>query len=90
MKRNALIRLKFHSKRHLQTVFKALKPEARKPPTRRSRATLEMEDKSLVLKIEAKDTVALRATANAYLRWIDCTKKVLEVINVGNFHLGET
>jgi tRNA threonylcarbamoyladenosine modification (KEOPS) complex Pcc1 subunit len=32
------------------------------------------------LKVEAKDTVALRATLNAFLRWINSVANVLEVL----------
>jgi tRNA threonylcarbamoyladenosine modification (KEOPS) complex Pcc1 subunit len=80
MKVNALVRLKFPSERHLEIVFKALEPEVRKPPTMRSRAFLEKEGLFLTLKIEARDTVALRAAANAYLRWINSMINVLEVL----------
>jgi len=70
----------FPDKRSLETVLEALKPEVKKPPTMRSRATLEKEGKFLVLKVEARDTVALRAALNAYLRWINSVTKVLEVL----------
>jgi len=33
-----------------------------------------------VLKVEARDTVALRAALNAYLRWINSMVNVLEVL----------
>ncbi|MDI6642345.1 MAG: KEOPS complex subunit Pcc1 [Elusimicrobiota bacterium] len=46
----------------------------------RSQTILEKEGNFLVLRIEAKDTVALRATVNAYLRWINSMTKVLEVL----------
>lgn len=80
MKANALMRLKFPSEKYLEIVFKALEPEVREPPTMRSKAILEKEGKFLVLKIEAKDTVALRAAVNAYLRWINSMANVLEVL----------
>jgi len=80
MKANAVLRLKFPSQRHLEIIFKALLPEVRKPPTMRSRASLEKDDTFLVLKIEAKDTVALRAAVNAYLRWIDSIINTLGVL----------
>lgn len=70
MKANALVRLRFPSKRHLEIISEALEPEVRKSLTMRSRAILEKENDVLILKIEATDTVALRATVNAYLRWI--------------------
>lgn len=80
MKRNAVVRMSFPSQKHLDTVLKALEPEARKPPTDRSKTTLEKKEVSLVLKIGARDTVALRAAANAYLRWIDSIMKILTVL----------
>ena len=80
MKANAVLRLKFPSQRNLEIIFKALVPEVRKTPTMRSRAFLEKEDSILILKIEANDTVALRATVNAYLRWIDSMRNVLGVL----------
>lgn len=80
MKANAVLRLKFPSERHLKIVCKALEPEVRKTPTMRSRAFLEKDDTFLILKIEAKDTVALRASVNAYLRWIDSMRNVLGVL----------
>jgi len=80
MKANALIRLQFPSEQRLEIVFKALEPEVRKPPTMRSRAILQKENMFLILKIEAKDTVALRASVNAYLRWINSMANVLEVL----------
>jgi len=80
MKANAVLRLKFPSQRHLEIIFKALEPEVRKTPTMRSRAFLEKEDTFLILKIEANDTVALRAAVNAYLRWIDSIRNVLGVL----------
>jgi tRNA threonylcarbamoyladenosine modification (KEOPS) complex Pcc1 subunit len=80
MKANALVRLKFPSEKQLEIVFKALEPEIKTPPTMRSQAFLEKENSFLILKIEAKDTVALRAAVNAYLRWINSMISVLEVV----------
>jgi tRNA threonylcarbamoyladenosine modification (KEOPS) complex Pcc1 subunit len=80
MKANAVLRLKFPSQRHLEIILKALLPEVRKTPTMRSRTFLEKDDTFLILKIEAKDTVALRAAVNAYLRWMDSIRNVLGVL----------
>jgi KEOPS complex subunit Pcc1 len=80
MKANAILRLKFPSQKLLEIIFKALEPEVRKTPTMRSRAFLEKEDTFLILKVEASDTIALRATVNAYLRWIDSMRNVLGVL----------
>jgi tRNA threonylcarbamoyladenosine modification (KEOPS) complex Pcc1 subunit len=80
MKAKASVRLRFSSEKQLTTLLDALAPEANRPVTTRARAVLEREGNFLVLKVEAKDTVALRAALNAYLRWIGSTVKVLEVI----------
>jgi len=80
MKATAIVRQKFPSEKRLEIVFKALKPEVDKPATMRSRAKLEKDDNFLVLKVEAGDSVALRAALNAYLRWINSMMNVLEVL----------
>jgi tRNA threonylcarbamoyladenosine modification (KEOPS) complex Pcc1 subunit len=38
------------------------------------------EGEYLILKIEAKDTVALRAALNAYLRWINSILNVFQTL----------
>jgi tRNA threonylcarbamoyladenosine modification (KEOPS) complex Pcc1 subunit len=80
MKAKASVRLRFSSEKQLTTLLNALAPETNRPVNLRARAALEREEKFLVLKVEAKDTVALRAALNAYLRWIGSAVKVLEVI----------
>jgi len=76
----AVLRLKFPSEKHLDIVYEALLPETEKPATVRSRACIKKHGAFLILKVEARDTVALRAALNAYLRWINSTTKVLEVL----------
>jgi tRNA threonylcarbamoyladenosine modification (KEOPS) complex Pcc1 subunit len=80
MKAKASVRLRFSSEKHLTTLLNALAPETNRPVNLRARAVLERDGNFLVLKVEAKDTVALRAALNAYLRWIGSTVKVLEVV----------
>lgn len=82
MRAKAAIRLSFPSKKHLEIAVKALEPEVKKPATKRSKANIERENTSLILKIEAKDTVALRATLNAYLRWIATIYSVLSTLSL--------
>jgi tRNA threonylcarbamoyladenosine modification (KEOPS) complex Pcc1 subunit len=80
MKANAVLRLKI-PERNLEIVYKALMPETAKPATARSRANLKIENNFLILTIEAKDTVALRAALNAYLRWVSAVCGVLSVLD---------
>jgi tRNA threonylcarbamoyladenosine modification (KEOPS) complex Pcc1 subunit len=79
MKAKASIRLRLSSKKHLTTLLEALAPEAEKPVGTRAKVVLDREGSFLVLKVEAQDTVALRAALNAYLRWISSAMNVLEV-----------
>ncbi len=80
LKAKTIVKLKFPSERNLHIVFEALKPETRKNTTMRSKASLKESGEFLVLKIGAKDSVALRAAVNAYLRWIDSTIRVVSVL----------
>ncbi len=80
MKAKATIRMRLSSEKQLNTLIDALAPEAEKPVGTRANAVLERENDFLVLKVDAKDSVALRAALNAYLRWIGSAVKVLEVI----------
>jgi tRNA threonylcarbamoyladenosine modification (KEOPS) complex Pcc1 subunit len=80
MKAKATVRLKLISEKKLRAVLRALEPEAKNPLGARSQASLENEGNLLVLKIEAKDSVALRANLNAYLRWINSILNVFETL----------
>jgi len=81
MKANAVIRLKMPSKKDLKIVYGALAPEAAKPATTRSKAYIKIEGSHLVLAVEARDTVALRAALNAYLRWVYAVSNVLSFLD---------
>lgn len=66
--------------RSLQVVLQALRPEVRAHVTRRSRVSLAGRDGAILLVVKAKDTVALRASVNSYLRWIRAVLRVLRVL----------
>jgi tRNA threonylcarbamoyladenosine modification (KEOPS) complex Pcc1 subunit len=75
----ATIHLTFNQKQ-VDTLLSALSPEAKAPPTHRSTVKLEKDGCQLTLTVHAEDTVALRATLNAYLHWINSTLNVIEAI----------
>jgi len=79
MKAEATVRLKIPSEQKLQTILRSLEPEIN-TPTARSRASLTEKGDYLILRIEAKDTVALRAALNAYLRWINSILNVFQTL----------
>jgi KEOPS complex subunit Pcc1 len=80
MKARATVRLKLTSEKKLRAVLRALEPEVKNPLGVRSQASLEKERNLLVLKIKANDSVALRATLNAYLRWINSILNVFQIL----------
>ena len=80
MKAKATVRLKFSSEKQLNVVVDALTPEVSKPLAGRAKVVLEHQDTFLVLRVEARDTVALRSTLNAYLRWVSSIVNVVEVL----------
>ena len=80
MRAKAKVCLRLSSEKHLKTLFEALAPEAKRPVGTRAIAAVEREGNFLILNVEARDTVALRAALNAYLRWIGSAVNVLEVV----------
>jgi KEOPS complex subunit Pcc1 len=78
---SATIRLQFSSEKQLSALISALTPEVHKQIGARSKTTLTHGVQSLILNVEASDTVALRAALNAYLRWINSTVNVFETVD---------
>lgn len=69
MRVKATVNLNFPSEERLQIVLVALKPETRISSSR-SKVQAEGKENRLTLIFEARDTSALRAALNSYLRWI--------------------
>jgi KEOPS complex subunit Pcc1 len=61
-------------------MLEALAPEAKKPSTSRASVSVEGEGKTLTIRIRARDTSALRATLNSYLRWVALVRGMLEAL----------
>lgn len=67
------------TEKQVVALVSALGPEVTRQVGIRSKATVATEGLTLLLSVEAEDTVALRAALNAYLRWISSTMNVLKV-----------
>ena len=80
MKTSAKIRLRFASEQQAKMVRDSIKPETTGLSSHRSKTTIHKEDDCLLLNVEAQDTVALRASLNAYLRWIHSVLDVFEAV----------
>lgn len=82
MKAHAVISLRFRSQKNLKTVLEALEPETRAPATSRCKVRVKGEDTKLILSFEARDTSALRASINSYLRWIRLINDACSVVEL--------
>jgi len=80
MKAQALIRLNFPSERDVEIALQALQPETKTAPAARSKVQVSGEDRNLILSFEAKDTSALKAAINSYLRWVHLTKDIVGLL----------
>jgi KEOPS complex subunit Pcc1 len=80
MKRKVVICLELPSEKVVSVLLRTLMPETRSPVTSRSKVSIVGENKRLTMQIKAKDTSALRATVNSYLRWIALVKETYKVI----------
>jgi tRNA threonylcarbamoyladenosine modification (KEOPS) complex Pcc1 subunit len=76
----ATLRLQFANEKQVTTIFNALTPEAKALSTRRATVKLEEDGLFLILDVAAEDTVALRATLNAYLHWINSVQSVIGTV----------
>jgi tRNA threonylcarbamoyladenosine modification (KEOPS) complex Pcc1 subunit len=70
MKAQAVIRLNFSSEKQLKVVLEALRPETETSVTSRSEVQMRANGHGFVLEFRARDTSALRAALNSYLRLI--------------------
>jgi KEOPS complex subunit Pcc1 len=68
------------SEKQVEALMKALTPEVQKQIGTRSKVALSTEEATLIVNVEAEDTVALRAALNSYLRWVNSALNVLEAI----------
>ncbi len=81
MKTEALVSMKFSSAKKLRIFLDALLPETHHPIGNQVKVKIVNEDAILHLKVDAKDTTALRSTLNAYLRWTLSIESVTEFLN---------
>jgi len=80
MKAQAVVRLNFSSEKQLKVVLRALRPETETSSTPRSKVDIKSEDQRLILEFRARDTSALRAALNSYLRLIGVAMNLQSLI----------
>ncbi|MEM2914907.1 MAG: KEOPS complex subunit Pcc1 [Candidatus Bathyarchaeia archaeon] len=77
---SAIIRFEFPWEKEAKITLEALKPEVKSSPRHRSKVQLTQQGRELRLTFEAKDTIALRASINSYLRWLHLLHDLYETL----------
>ena len=72
--------IEFESEEFAKTIFTSIKPEEADIPSKRTNITLSLNGRKIYLLINAKDTTALRAAMNSYLRLIKVAQNILETV----------
>lgn len=73
------IELAFQDSETAQVVCESLKPEELLPKAARAEVDISVRENILSLDIDARDTAALRAAVNSFLRWASVAKDMTKV-----------
>lgn len=79
MKVQVLVNIEIPSEKELQVVMQALEPETKLTSSSRSKVSLSSKGNKLILHLNAKDSSAMRAAVNSYLRLIDVAMKLQQL-----------
>jgi len=74
----ACIELAFENAKVADVIYRSLKPEELLPESTGCRASITRMKNVLCLEIDAKDTTALRAALNSFLRWAMVARDMTE------------
>ena len=61
-------------------LYRAILPEVKDVPSRRTFVNLELAEGGILLSISAADPVALRAASNSFLRFIDSALRSIRLL----------
>lgn len=75
---SATVEFTFKGAREAGAVQRALRPEESLPASTRCRVSIQRRKNVLWLRVDAKDTAALRAALNSFLRWAIVARDMIE------------
>ncbi len=76
---NSVIQLSFESSEKAEIIKDSLEPEELLPKAARADVEISSRENILSLDIDARDTAALRAAVNSFLRWAAVARDMTEV-----------
>lgn len=74
----ASVEFVFEDEREARAIHSSLKPEELLPESTRCRASVARRKNVLCLEVDARDTAALRAALNSFLRWTIVARDVIK------------
>ncbi|TFG10563.1 hypothetical protein EU534_00815 [Candidatus Heimdallarchaeota archaeon] len=79
---NILISMKFRFKNQeiTQKIYDSLVLESKYDPNERAKTTITLEETSLIINIDAKDSVSARAASNSFLKWVNLSEQILDFV----------
>jgi tRNA threonylcarbamoyladenosine modification (KEOPS) complex Pcc1 subunit len=72
------VELVFEDEKEARAIHSSLKPEEILPGSTRCKASVTRRKNVLCLEIDARDTAALRAALNSFLRWTIVARDVIK------------
>lgn len=60
-------------------MYNSIKPEISFARGERSNSSIELDGRSIVIRIFSNDIVSLRASINSYVRWIKLSDEILKI-----------
>lgn len=74
-----IFEIEFDNSHDAKIIYNSISPELSFSRNDRSTTSMTLEDKSIVIKINSKDVVSLRASINSYVRWINLSIEILKI-----------
>ena len=75
---SAVLEFTFRSPKEARAVHQALMPEEALPASTRCMVWIRRRKNVLCLRVKAKDTAALRAALNSFIRWMIVARDMVE------------
>ena len=70
----------FKDEKTTQKIYDALQLESDYDPNERAQTTISIKSATLIVRIDAADSVSARASANSFLKWINLSGQLLGYI----------
>jgi len=81
VKSRSILEIPLESEQKARILCSALTPETESIPSDRATSTVTVNGSSLIVRIEANDLTAMRASLNSYVAWISACMRTLESID---------